>query len=281
MKLLYKLEKKFGRFAIPNLINYIVILLALGSFLGLMTPAFYQQFLMLDVEMVLKGQVWRLFTFLLEPSLSAATVSPFDILFLAIKLYLYYLFGHTLENAWGSFRFNLYLISGILFNILAAFLIYFTLGWNYPIGLEYVYQTMFFAFAALNPNMQFLLFFVIPIKVKWLAYLDAFWLAYSIFNYTRMGAFPVAAAILVAIANFLIFFFATRNYKRMSPREYQRKKRYKMQMKTAKEGTRHKCTICGRTNEDDETLEFRYCSKCEGNYEYCMEHLFTHQHVHK
>lgn len=280
MKFLNKLERRFGKLAIPNLINYIIILYVLGTFLGIIAPGFYKQFLMLDVEKILQGQVWRLVTFIIEPY---ALSQPFDILFFALLLYLYYMFGHSLENAWGAFRFNLYFISGMLFSVLAAFIMYFTVGWGYPVGLSYIYQSMFFAFAALYPNMQFLLFFLIPVKVKYLAYLDAALMIFNIITYLRYGiaGYPYAIAIVVAMANFLIFFLATRNYKRISPKEQRRKARYKMQVKSAREGSRHKCAICGRTEEDDENLEFRFCSKCAGNYEYCMEHLFTHEHVRK
>ncbi|MEI3340480.1 MAG: hypothetical protein V8R80_11525 [Eubacterium sp.] len=88
-------------------------------------------------------------------------------------------------------------------------------------------------------------------------------------------------AILASVLNFLIFFFATRNYQRISPKEIHRKKNFQRQMKSARGNgvTKHKCAICGRTELDDPNLEFRFCSKCNGNYEYCQEHLFTHQHV--
>lgn len=279
MNFLNKMERKFGRFAIPNLINYIVVLVALGGFLGMVSPYFYIDFLMLDVGKVLKGQVWRLFTFILEPQIGG--MNPINLLFFAFLLYMYFLFGRSLENAWGAFRFNLYFFSGVLLSILAAFLVYFTTGDLYYVGLTYIYQAMFLAFASLYPNVQFLLFFIIPVKVKWLAYLEGFYLVYTIIDSLLHGNFVLAIAILVSLANFLLFFFLTRNYKRFSPREQKRRRRYKMQVQSAKEGARHKCTICGRTGEEDETLEFRYCSKCDGNYEYCMEHLFTHPHVHK
>lgn len=286
MKLLNKLERKFGRFAIPGIIKYFIIAYAMGALLGLFAPGFYESWLMLDVGKVLQGQVWRLVTFILQPSFGGG-LNMINILFFGIMLYLYYMFGTSLENAWGVFRFNLYFFSGILLSIIAAFIIYFTTGMPYMTGISYMYDAMFFAFAALNPNMQFLLFFMIPIKVKWLAILEGFIMLYNVFHYMQLGFtdssqyFVFAVAILVAMANFIVFFLATRNYRRMSPREYKRRKQYKMQVKNAQAGARHKCTVCGRTNEDDETLEFRYCSKCDGSYEYCMEHLFTHQHIKK
>lgn len=277
MKLLNKLEKKLGRFAVHDLINYVIVLYALGTFLGMINIAIYYNYFILDIGKVLQGQVWRLFTFILQPYLIR---SPFDMIFFALTLYLYYLFGHSLENAWGAFRFNLYLLSGFLLNIIAAFILYFA-GIPYYGGLEYIYQAMFFAFAVLYPNMQFLLFFIIPIKVKWLAYLDGIYLIYNIYVYCKSGFFSGAIAIVVALANFLIFYFMTRNYKKLSPKTRKRKMMYKKQVYETSIGARHKCAVCGRTEEDNEQLEFRFCSKCEGNYEYCSDHLFTHEHVRK
>lgn len=154
---------------------------------------------------------------------------------------------------------------------------------------------MFFAFAALNPDMQFLLYFVIPIKVKWLALLDAAYMLYQVvqsFYYgiiyfragqsTGGGAYiSMGIAIIVAMANFLIFFFSTRNYRRVSPKDIHRRRSFKKKASAPKAGPRHRCAVCGRTELDDENLDFRFCSKCDGNYEYCSDHLFTHQHVKK
>lgn len=277
MKLLNKLEKKLGRFAVHDLINYVIVLYALGTFLGMIDIGIYYNYFMLDIGKVLQGQVWRLFTFILKPNLFR---SPFDMIFFVFALYFYYLAGHSLENAWGAFRFNLYLLSGFLLTIIAAFILYFA-GMPYYAGLEYIYQSMFFAFAVLYPNMKFLVSFIIPIKVKWLAYLDGIYLIYNIYVYCRSGLYSGVIAIVVALANFLIFYFMTRNYKKLSPKTHKRKMMYKKQVYETSIGARHKCAVCGRTEEDNEQLEFRFCSKCEGNYEYCIEHLFTHEHVRK
>ncbi|WP_167954712.1 hypothetical protein [Anaerosporobacter faecicola] len=289
MKFINKLERKFGRYAIQDLMKYIIVLYVLGAFLYLINPYFYNAYLSLDVGKVLKGQVWRLVTFIIYP---ADMTGSFGIFFFAIEMYLYYMIGRNLENAWGAFRFNLYYISGILFNVVAAFILYFILGVAYPMGLTYINRSMFFAFAAIYPNIQFLLFFVLPVKVKHLAYIYAAIIGYDIIRYIRYAfATPLvylrnaylamAVAIIVALLNFIIFFFTTRNYKRISPAAQRRRKAYHKQVNRSKTITRHKCAVCGRTEEDDENLEFRFCSKCDGNYEYCMEHLFTHTHVKK
>lgn len=289
-----KLERKFGKYAIHNLMFYIIALYILGLFIQLFGGGFYEAFLSLNVEMILKGQIWRIVTFIIAPP------SDSGLFFMALTLYLYYVLGTALENVWGAFRFNLYFIMGILFNVIAAFLVYFIFGYSFELTTYYLNLSLFFAFAATYPDMEFLLFFILPVKVKWLAMIDAvymgativFGFAFSYFPYRvqmkliypllELGIFPapqIATAALVSILNFIIFFLMTRNYKRISPKEIKRKKTYRRQVKSANSSSRHKCVICGRTSEEYPELTFRYCSKCNGNYEYCQDHLFTHEHV--
>lgn len=303
-QILNKLERKFGRFAIPDLIKYVVALYCAGAVIGMINEDFYYQYLSLNVEAVLHGQIWRLFTFLIEPyGFSQGMGFLISIIFFFFQVNLFFLFGRSLEQAWGTFRFNMYFFSGYLLNIVAAFILYLSPlhATIYDSGLQYIYWSMFFAFALLNPNMEFLLYMVLPIKVKWLAILDAVFMLYQIFSNVRYGIlylkvgsaaaqsmagahFSVAVAIIVGMANFLIYFFATRNYQRINPKEVHRRREFrrKASQSTRYEGgARHRCAVCGRTELDDESLDFRYCSKCDGNYEYCSEHLFTHQHVKK
>ena len=223
-----------------------------------------------------------------------------SIFFMIFTLYLYYVLGTTLERVWGAFRFNVYFIMGVVFNILAAFIIYFVFGYDFELTTYYLNMSLFFAFAITYPDMEFLLFFILPIKVKWLALLDAVYMGLTIiFGFTfqyfprevrgklflillDIGIVPspiIATAALVSILNFVVFFLMTRNYHRISPKEIKRKQTYKKQVRAATGSSRHKCAICGRTSEDFPELTFRYCSKCNGNYEYCQEHLFTHEHV--
>lgn len=154
-----KLERKFSRYAIPNLITYIIILYAAGFALELINPTFYSQFLSLDASKILQGQIWRIVTFIIQP--------PSDsLIFIAFALYLYYMIGKQLEAAWGAFRFNLYFFSGMLFIVLGAILAYLLTGTVLPMDTWYLNLSLFFAFAALYPDIQLLLFFVIPIKIK-------------------------------------------------------------------------------------------------------------------
>lgn len=277
MNILNKLERKFGRYAITNLMFYITVLYGLGALLGIITPYFYKTYLILDMSKVLQGQVWRLFTFIIQPSGSSNPI------FLFFELYIYYMIGNSLENAWGAFRFNLFFLTGLVFNILAAILLFLIIGGQYPFGLTYINRSMFLAYAVLFPNVQFLLFFIIPVKVKYLGYLYGAYVIIEIMQYIAIGGIygiTASAAIVVSLANFLFYFFTTRNYRKISPKEYNRKARYKREIKNTVTDTRHKCSVCGKTEEDDDSLEFRFCSKCDGNHEYCMHHLFTHEHIH-
>lgn len=281
---LNRLERKFGRYSIIGLMKYIVIIDLIGAILGIINPMIYYQYLSLDFGEILHGQVWRLITFIFAPSLTSQSfLNPINVLFFAINVYLYYWIGNSLENAWGSFRFNLYYLSGILLDILASAVIYIAWGQSLASGLGYINQALFLAFAVLYPNVQLLLFFIIPVKVKWLGILYGALLGYNIVRYVALGQFPLALALFVAVANFIIFFLSSRNYRRVSPKEQRRKMQFKREVHAASNhgGSRHKCAICGRTEQDDESLEFRFCSKCDGNYEYCNEHLFTHEHVKK
>lgn len=287
MNIINKLNRKFGKYAIHNLMFYIVILYALGYFIYQVNPIFYDLYLSLDMSKVLQGQIWRLFTFIIyRPSNT-------NLLFLAFELYLYYMIGSSLENAWGAFRFNLYYVSGVLFNIVAVFIIFLVTGTSPILGLTYINRSLFLAFALLYPNIQILIMYIIPVKVKYLGILYGIYILFDVINSLTSGNYYNAIAIIIALGNFLIYFLSTRNYRNLSPSEFQRKASYKRKVRNAsntgnvvefrgkKAITRHKCAVCGRTELDDENLEFRFCSKCDGDYEYCMDHLFTHEHVKK
>ncbi len=271
MKFLNKLERKFGRYAIPNLSMYLIALYAVGAVISLINPSFYIRYLSLNPFMILHGQPWRIVTFLM------ATPST-NIIFLIFVLYFYYAICRSLEDAWGSFRFNLYIFTGIFATIAASFLVYFITRSPYIfMDIYYINLSLFLAYAACFPDLQVLLYMIIPIKVKWLAYADA---ALLIWEFIQ-GDIGSRVAIVVALLNFIIFFFATRNYAKISPKQRKRKKTYIKEVKKTANTTRHECAICHRTEKDDPNLEFRFCSKCDGNYEYCQDHLYSHTHVKK
>lgn len=290
MKFLNKLERKFGKYAIPNLIKYVLVLYAVGTLIGCIDPTFYIRYLCLDFDKVLSGQIWRVITFIMAPYGSVGN-SFLGILFFLIEVYLYYMIGNALEQAWGTFRSNLYLYSGIFFNIVSALLIYvvcknvYDVNVIYTVGLEYIFQALFFAFAFLYPDVQLMLWMVIPIKVKYLGYLNGILMAYQVvtcFLSTNIYERVNGIAILVATANFFLFALWSLKAKRPTRAQVKRRREFKKQVRTmaGKAGEpRHRCAICGRTEQDNPNLEFRFCSKCDGNYEYCSDHLFTHEHV--
>lgn len=283
-----KLEKKFGRFAIQNLMMYVTILYVIGFVLDLVSPEFYSLYLSLDMSAIFQGQIWRLVTFLLQPPSSSA-------IFMIFALMLYYMIGTQLEAQWGAFRFNLYFFMGVFCHIIAALVTFIVTGISFQLGTSYLNLSLFFAYAALFPDVQFFLFGVLPIKVKYLAWVDAAYFGYAILQafLPGYGGNPIygviyqgrAIAAFVSVLNFLIFYVSSRKVRKYAPKEIQRRRRYQKEVQAGKKesvyanGAKHRCTVCGRTELDDETLEFRYCSRCNGNYEYCQDHLFTHEHV--
>lgn len=258
-----RLERKFGRYAINNLMAYLIG----GYVIGFITANFMPnmlRWLTLEPGLILKGEVWRLVSWVLvPPSGSLFTV--------VIMCMLYYSLGNALERTWGAFRFNLYIFSGILFTVIGAFILYFFLGRAYGIGFlfstYYINMSIFLAFSVSYPNMELLLYFILPIKIKWMAVVYAVMIGYQMLK----GNIVTRVAIIASLLNFLVFFLSSRNIRPYMPKQQARKAKFKKQVKheerTYANGAHHKCAVCGRTELDDPTLEFRYCSKCNGNYE--------------
>lgn len=278
---LNKLERKVGKYAVPNLIIYLLIGYAVGFTVMYVSPSLLY-YLTLEPYLILRGQVWRLFTWVLMPP-------DTNLLFAVIMIMFYYQLRQSLERTWGTFRFNVYIFGGIIFTIIGAFVLYavYYLAYGMPasgmggfFSTNYINMTIFLAYAVCYPNMQVLLYFVIPIKMKWLAAVYTALIAFQMIETNWAGR----VAILSSVLNFLVFYLSTRNYQSISPKEIHRRQAFKAQMRKPSPNsgiTKHKCAICGRTEKDDPSLEFRFCSKCEGNYEYCQDHLFTHQHIHR
>lgn len=269
MSFMDKLERKFGRYAIHNLMKYIIILYVAGFILHYATPGVYETYFMLDAHQILRGQIWRIFTFLLYTSNT-------NILFFAISMYFYYMIGSVLERTWGSFRFNVYYFTGVIGTVIAAILVYLMTGTVYYLDTSFINTSLFLAFAFEYPNMEVLLMFILPIKMKWLAYLSVISYAISFIS----GNMGTRIAIIVSLLNFILFFTSIVKRSGYSPKQVHRRMTYNKAIKNGrKTSAHHKCAVCGRTEEDDDTLEFRFCSRCNGNYEYCQDHLFTHQHI--
>ncbi len=281
--MLTRLEQKFGRWGIHNLTIYIIICYVIGYVLELIQPAMLDQ-LALDPGMILHGQVWRIFTWLLIPP------DSLDI-FTIIMLYFYYSIGATLERTWGTFRYTLYIFSGLLFTIIGSFILYFIMGDMYTMlnlgrmafSTYYISTSILLAFATTYPDMEVLFWFIFPLRIKWLGIIYGAMIIYNMITYMRGGLWFMAIPIGASLLNFVIFFFATRNLARYKPKEVRRRHEFKKAVNPgrAQNGriVGHKCAVCGQTEKDDPNLEFRFCSKCNGNYEYCQNHLFTHTHV--
>ena len=285
MKFIDKLERKFGRFGIPNLTIYIIGCYVLGYILTAAAPGVLSM-LSLDMSMVMKGQIWRLVTWVIYPPSSVGGMSNLLMFVLAIAFF-YYPIGTSLERTWGTFRYTLYIFSGLLFTVIGG---YVTVGgMMLPYGsiftTYYISLSIFLAYAVTYPDLQLLLMFVIPIKMKWMAFVYGLFIAWDIVSYLRVGLWVGVVPIVASLLNFVIFYFSTRDMNRYNPKEIHRRQQFKKAMAPTRTGygpdgiAKHKCAICGRTEKDDPNLEFRFCSKCKGNYEYCQDHLFTHKHV--
>lgn len=292
MNWLNKLERKIGRYAVPNLIIWLIGAYTVGYVFGTVSPGILR-YLTLSPYHILHGQIWRLVTWVFMPTES-------NLIFLLIMALFYYQLGMALERTWGTFRFNVYIFGGMIFTVIGAFVLYgiyysmnasvisqmpalaAQISYSIASGFStnYINMSIFLAFAVMYPDMQVMLYFIIPIKMKWMAIVYA---VLTLYEFVVSG-WAGRVAIFMSLLNFIIFFFSTRNFKRYSPHEIHRRQQFKSQMREPRPGsgiTKHKCAICGRTELDDPNLEFRFCSKCDGNYEYCQEHLFTHKHIKK
>lgn len=345
MNFLAKLEKKIGRYALPNLALYLIVCYAFGYIIQLINPQFIH-YLSLNPFYIMRGQVWRIISWILIPPGSS------NIFFVAIMCLFYWSIGASLERTWGAFYFNVYIFGGILITVISSFVLagvmcigvdfdalsttavssYFGLESNNPIGIlayiyeelypvfriafstEYINLSIFLAYALTYPDMQVLLMFIIPIKVKWLGIAYGALIIYDIIANIVNGTWFVSVAIVASLLNFGIFFLLTLKNKphRSASQKKQSKAFFKATKNASQPGkqavhmnhggtyggttsfgnsgaagadgnaiSRHKCAICGRTELTSPDLEFRFCSKCEGRYEYCQYHLFTHEHVHK
>ena len=284
MKFIDKLERKFGRFGIPNLTIYMIVCYVIGYALMIVNPGILN-WLSLEPAYILRGQVWRLVTWVLYPP------STSGVLWFAIAvLFFYYPIGTSLERTIGTFKYTLYILSGVIFTILGAFILYFLLGGNVLVGnvfsTYYISLSTFLAYAMCYPDMQVLLMFIIPVKMKWMAIFYVVIVVYEMIQYVMAGAWYLVIPIVASLLNFIIFYFGTKDFSRYNPKEIHRRNEFRRAMEPQgrmKSGsgsvTKHKCAICGRTELDDPNLEFRFCSRCNGNYEYYQDHLFTHTHV--
>ena len=298
MSVLDKLERKFGRFAIRNLTIYILIAYAIGYLTSMVNPELYE-YLLMDPKLIFEGQVWRLFTWI--------CTMPQDLsLFIIFMFIFFYWIGINLEKNWGRFKYNLFIFSGYFFMTIGALVIYavtyfvgpsseYGMGISVNISTYYINLTSFLAFATIYGEVVIYWMGILPIKVKWLAILDLVLIAYDMISmengikavsgtpyqgYMTELVWCYRITVIISLLNFLIFYILMKKGGQLSPQARKTRKEFKSKVRKIQPMRNiHQCEICGRTSETDVDLVFRYCSKCNGNHEYCQDHLFTHPHI--
>lgn len=266
MNWIEKLERKYRRFSIPGLVRYIVIasaiLFALNEF-SRSSRVF--GLLVLDTSRVLSGEIWRLVSFIFVPP-------NVGIIAFIFMLYIFYIFGTSMEKYWGSFRLTLYYFIGMVSAIAAAFITGFGTS-------EFIILSIFLAFAYINPDFKLLLFFIIPVKIKYLAWFELLYVAYSIV----FSPFYMKIAAILSFVSFLMFFGSDMYQRWIGPRvrkliRQQKRKKFKVIVPQRDFKLVHRCRVCGRTSEDYPQLKFGYCQACGSDYEYCSDHIKNHKH---
>lgn len=290
------LRNRFERFCyrnrakgIPNLMLY----LCLGSALVYLFSTVSGNYILYDIlsfdrNLILQGQVWRLISYPL-------TFNAGNIIFTLIGLVCYYSLGRAMENLWGTCRFNLFYLCGVVMMDV------FCLAIGGRADVTYLNLSLFLSYATLYPNAQFLLLYIIPVRAWIFALFDLAITLYDVIMMTWAGDFPYSLFPLVALLNYFLFFgkdivnVFPLSWRANASRLFKKKKKYapgpaktipfptagsyQATVATPKAPFRHRCTVCGRTDVSDPELEFRYCSRCNGYYCYCEEHIGSHTHI--
>ena len=282
------LRRDFNRFCfrnrdkgIPNLMLYVTLGTAAVYLLTMIDPsATVFRWLYFERALILRGQVWRLFTYAFLDIGS----SPF---WTVLMLVCYYSLGRAVENVWGTLRFNIFYFMGILLMDIYCMIF----GGHASAG--YLNLSLFLAYATLYPDAEFLILFIIPVKAWILALVDLVLIFIGVFSAFPENLFPI-----IALGNYFLFFGkdclnllpvswrvnASRAAKKAShPKSktipFNAAGSYQATHAKAKAPYTHKCTVCGRTDVDSPELEFRYCSRCKGYHCYCSEHISNHAHI--
>jgi hypothetical protein len=259
MKLFERLDRWVRPIAIPNLTMAIIVGQVLMFLACAATPGLIER-AALVWDRVLEGEVWRLITFMIVPP----TMSP---IFLLFALYLFHLMGTSLEQTWGNVRYNLYFYVGFVLTLAAA-----AISHSQPVVGAFVQGSVFLAFATYYPRFELRLFFVLPVQIRWLAYLQALGYAVAFLG----GPLSVKLMVLASIGNYLLF-FGPMLFERI--RSYRRKAAWSSRQFSTGNAPRHTCASCGVNSNSHPEMDFRYCSKCNGDLAYCEEHLRNHEHI--
>lgn len=248
------LEQKYRRYAIENLATYLVV----GQIIATVLAIIYRPiagYFFLEGSNVYRGEIWRLVTFLFSPVLD-------NLLFAVFAWYMLYLCGTMLERRWGSFRYTIYILLSWIGSIVTA-LIFPLQG----ISNGYIYASQFIAFAYLYPEVVFTLFFILPVKAKWLGILAWIGIAATVL----LGTAPSKVLAILSIGNFFLFFGTDLIY-------YLRTHRWSIHLSTSAPSAVNTCVVCGKKEINNPTVDFRYCSQCNPPACYCPDHLQTHAH---
>jgi len=252
------LERRFGRYAIPELTWKLIGLQFAVYLFGILFPEFYGA-LFLDPDRVMKGEVWRLVSYILIPPAFGAM----EVIWFFFYAYFFFLIGGSLEKEWGYFRYNMFWLIGMLGTTFFAFFVV-----KDSIANTYLVMSLFLAFATLFPDYVIYLFFILPVRVKYLAFLDAIILLGLFWG----GDLSMKAGIFVAFANYLLFFGPT--FWQLARVRFQtegrRKKFQEARCERGANGFFHECAVCKRTDVTHPDLEFRISAD---GLEYCKEHL--------
>ena len=279
------LRRNFERFClrnrskgIPNLMLYICIGNAVMYVISMVSQNYtLYNLLCFNRRLILQGQVWRLFTYPL-------TYLTSNILLMAISLLCYYSLGNAMERIWGTLKFNIFYLTGVVLMDIYAMI------FNCSANVYYLNMSLFLGYATLFPDASFLLFFIIPVKAWVLVLFDLVIILLGVFSppFTAANLFP-----LIALGNYFLFF--GKDVLNVIPLSWQNNARKLFHKKPKqpkviqfhvsqkpqepKQTYNHRCTVCGCTDVTNPELEFRYCSKCKGYYCYCQDHINNHVHI--
>jgi membrane associated rhomboid family serine protease len=260
MDFLNSLERRLGRFAIHNLSLYFVAGQVVVMTLALFGRPDILNFIALLPAAVYEGQVWRVVSFLFDPPVDPSQLTMLKAVFLAFGWYMFWMMGSALEGYWGAFRFNLFIFTGWLFTVLVAFLFPMTFATN-----AFLAGTVFLAFAFLNPDFELVLFFILPVKIKWLALIA--WIGYGITFV--LGGWPARMAVLASVSNFLLFFAGDIISRLRTGRRRMQHQARVAAARSSEREPRHVCAVCGKNDLTHPMEDFRYGDddRC-----YCSEH---------
>ena len=270
---------------IKNLMLYICSGNAVVYLLSILAQNYTLYYLLcFDRTMILRGQVWRLFTYPL--TMQAGMGGGLNILLVALVLFCYYSLGNVIERRWGTLKFNLFYLSGVV--MMDIFCMFFP---NCRASVSYLNMSLLLSYATMFPDATFFLYMIIPVKAWFLALVDLVLVAVGVFT----SSFPANFFPIIALANYFLFFGS--DVLNLLPVKWQLKLRKLFHVKgkssgpkvvhfyvtqpssQAKQDYNHRCTVCGRTDVTNPELEFRYCSRCKGYYCYCQDHINNHVHI--